>query len=86
MGISIQQQFCNYGIGSTMLGIAIDQTRKNGFEQLELGVFSDNKTTYTEFKNLMNDYCNNNLDGISKAEAKDKIHEISLQIFGLGLY
>lgn len=48
-----------------------------------LGVFSDNKTTYTEFKNLMNDYCNNTLDGISKAEAKDKIHEISLQIFGL---
>lgn len=42
MGISIQQQFCNCGIGSTMLGIAIEQTRKNGFEQLELGVFSDN--------------------------------------------
>lgn len=42
MGVSIQQQFCNCGIGSVMLGIAIEQTRQNGFEQLELGVFSDN--------------------------------------------
>ena len=42
MGISVQQQFCNCGIGSIMLETAIEQARENGFEQLELGVFSDN--------------------------------------------
>ena len=42
MGISIQKEFCNCGLGSIMTEIAIEQARKNGFEQLELGVFADN--------------------------------------------
>ena len=42
MGISIRNEYCDQGLGSTMVKIAIDQARKNGFEQVELGVFSDN--------------------------------------------
>lgn len=42
MGISIQQNYCNIGIGSIMIEIAIKQAKENGFEQLELGVFEDN--------------------------------------------
>lgn len=42
MGISIQQSCCNLGLGGIMLEIAIEQCRKNGFEQLELGTFEDN--------------------------------------------
>lgn len=30
------------GLGSYLMQLAIDQTRANGFEQLELGVYSDN--------------------------------------------
>lgn len=43
MGISIQKEFCNCGLGSKMVEIAVEQARKNGFEQIELGVFSDNE-------------------------------------------
>lgn len=42
MGISIQKAYCNLGLGRTLLEIAIAQTAQNGFEQLELGTFSDN--------------------------------------------
>lgn len=42
MGISVQASYCNAGLGSVLLEIAIDQARRNGFEQLELGVFEDN--------------------------------------------
>lgn len=43
LAISIQRDYCNLGLGSAMLEIAIEQARKNGFEQLELGVFADNE-------------------------------------------
>jgi RimJ/RimL family protein N-acetyltransferase len=42
LGVSIQQSCCNLGLGGIMLEIAIEQSRKNGFEQLELGTFEDN--------------------------------------------
>jgi len=42
MGISIQKQYCNMGLGSIMIECAVKQAKKNGFEQLELGVFEDN--------------------------------------------
>ncbi len=43
MGISIQEKYCGCGLGSRMVQIAVEQAKKNGFEQLELGVFSDNE-------------------------------------------
>lgn len=42
LGISIQKQYCDLGLGSRMVELAVQQARENGFEQLELGVFSDN--------------------------------------------
>ena len=42
MGISIQKQYCNMGLGSAMVEYAVEQAKANGFEQLELGVFEDN--------------------------------------------
>ena len=41
-GISILQSYCELGLGSIMLQVAQEQARKNGFEQIELGVFADN--------------------------------------------
>ena len=42
MGISVQQQYCNMGLGSAMVEYAVRLAKANGFEQLELGVFEDN--------------------------------------------
>lgn len=42
VGISIEQKYWGCGLGSYLMQLAIDQTRANGFEQLELGVYSDN--------------------------------------------
>lgn len=42
MGISILKDYWGCGLGSYLMQLAIDQTRANGFEQLELGVYSDN--------------------------------------------
>ena len=41
-GISIRDAYCDLGLGSIMLNEAIKIAKENGFEQLELGVFSDN--------------------------------------------
>ena len=52
MGISIRQAYCGCGLGSRMLEIALEQARQNGFEQMELGVFSDNERAiglYTKY-------------------------------------
>ncbi len=50
MGISIQEKFANSGLGIKMVNIAIEQARKNGFLQLELGVFSDNERAIHFYK------------------------------------
>ena len=42
MGISVRKEYWGCGLGSYLMQLAIDQTRSNGFEQLELGVYSDN--------------------------------------------
>lgn len=42
LGISVQKQYCNLGLGKIMIETAILQAEKNGFEQLELGVYADN--------------------------------------------
>ena len=42
MGISVRQEYSGYGLGSLMVDIAVKQAKENGFEQIELGVFSDN--------------------------------------------
>lgn len=41
-GISILQEYSGLGLGSQMLKAALAQAQVNGFEQLELGVYSDN--------------------------------------------
>lgn len=52
LGISIKQQYCNMGIGSIMLNIAVEQAKENGFEQLELGVFEDNTRAIHAYKKV----------------------------------
>ena len=42
MGISVLREYWGCGLGSYLMQLAIDQTRANGFEQLELDVYSDN--------------------------------------------
>ena len=42
VGISVRKDHWGCGLGSYLMQLAIDQTRTNGFEQLELGVYSDN--------------------------------------------
>ena len=42
VGISVRKMYWGCGLGSYLMQLAIDQTRANGFEQLELGVYSDN--------------------------------------------
>ena len=42
VGISVRKEYWGCGLGSYLMQLAIDQTRANGFEQLELGVYSDN--------------------------------------------
>jgi len=43
LGMSVQKDYWGKGLGTFMIKLAIEQARKNGFEQLELGVFSDNE-------------------------------------------
>ena len=42
MGISVRKEYWGCGLGNYLMQLAIGQTRANGFEQLELGVYSDN--------------------------------------------
>lgn len=42
LGIAIKQKFWNLGIGNILLQEALSQAGKVGYEQIELGVFSDN--------------------------------------------
>lgn len=54
------------------------------FSNRVIDVFSAMGTSYDEVKNLMFDLYKGELsDGISKAEAENKIREVSLKIFGL---
>lgn len=42
LGMSILQEYTGMGLGSFMMAIALEQARANGYEQVELGVYSDN--------------------------------------------
>lgn len=42
-GISIKEKYWNNGIGSTLIKEIIKEAKKMGYEQIELGVFSDNE-------------------------------------------
>ena len=52
MGISVRKEYWGCGLGSYLMQLAIDQTRANGFEQLELGVYSDNSRASISMKSL----------------------------------
>lgn len=58
--------------------------RRMNFSQRVIDVFSKMETSYDEIKNLMFDLYKGELgEGITKAEAEDKLREMSLNIFGL---
>ena len=42
LGMSVRERFTGLGLGSFLLRTAVAQAEENGFEQVELGVFSDN--------------------------------------------
>lgn len=42
MGISVLEEAWGCGLGSFLMQLAVGQAKANGFEQLELGVYSDN--------------------------------------------
>ena len=42
LGMSVLQEYTGMGLGSFMMAIALEQARANGYEQVELGVYSDN--------------------------------------------
>lgn len=42
-GISIKQKYWNNGIGNALIKEIIEQAKQIGYEQIELGVFSDNE-------------------------------------------
>lgn len=57
---------------------------KMHFNNRVMGVFSEMGTSYEEVKNLMFDLYKGELsEGVTKAEAENKIREVSLKIFGL---
>ena len=49
-GISIKQKYWNNGIGNALLREVIEQARQMGYEQIELGVFSDNEKAKELYK------------------------------------
>lgn len=54
------------------------------FDNHVIEVFTSNNIDYNSLKNLMIDYTNGSFsDNVSKSEARDKIYDISLQLFGL---
>lgn len=49
-GISIKQKYWNNGIGNALIKEIIEQAKQIGYEQIELGVFSDNEKAVTLYK------------------------------------
>ena len=50
LGISIKEKFWNKGIGSILIKEIIEQAKIMGYEQIELGVFSDNEKAMALYK------------------------------------
>lgn len=49
-GISIKEKFWNNGIGNALIQEIIEHAKLMGYEQLELGVFADNKRAQALYK------------------------------------
>lgn len=49
-GVSIKEKYWNNGIGSLLIKEVIDTVRQMGYEQIELGVFSDNEKAQALYK------------------------------------
>ena len=49
-GISIKEKYWNNGIGNQLIREIIEQAREMGYEQIELGVFSDNEKAKALYK------------------------------------
>ncbi|OOM80109.1 GNAT family N-acetyltransferase [Clostridium sp. BL-8] len=49
-GISIKEEYWNNGIGNALIKEVIEQARQMGYEQIELGVFSDNEKAKNLYK------------------------------------
>ena len=52
LGMSIRQKYTGMGLGSFMMKIALEQAKANGFEQVELGVYSDNDRARHMYKKM----------------------------------
>ncbi len=52
LGMSILQAYTGKGLGSFMMQIALDQAKANGYEQVELGVYSDNDRARHMYKKM----------------------------------
>lgn len=52
LGMSIRQKYVGMGLGSFMMKVALEQAKANGFEQVELGVFSDNDRARHVYKKM----------------------------------
>ena len=52
LGIAVVQEYWNTGLGTVLINGAIDLARKAGYEQLELGVFSDNSSAIHLYQKL----------------------------------
>ena len=51
-GISIKKKYWNNGIGNALVKEVINQAKEIGYEQIELGVFSDNEKAIALYKKL----------------------------------
>lgn len=49
-GIAIKERYWNKGIGNALLKEVIEETKKMGYEQIELGVFSNNEKAQALYK------------------------------------
>ena len=52
LGISIKKKAWGLGLGTILIARALEQAKKNGFTQVELGVFSDNERARGLYRKL----------------------------------
>ena len=52
LGMSIRARYTGLGLGTFLLKTALEQAEENGFEQVELGVFSDNARAIHVYEKL----------------------------------
>ena len=52
LGMSIRLKYTGMGLGSFMMQVALEQAKANGFEQVELGVYSDNDRARHMYKKM----------------------------------